>query len=394
MVAQPNDSTRLSQRLRNDSLAQKWADLSLRNKLLVFALGLVTLPGVAFALVAFSGARDALEREVGIQLRQTAERGAEALATALDRARSDVRSWASQDVMRDLLVGDLDKRVSRFLRTAQESKSAYLEIVCVQEDGTVIAASSGNWIGQNVSAWTSVMSARQNGEELVGPVASPAFGRDVLEIVAPVHNPDMPERRIARLILVYDWDGIEEILDTIQVKLADLEKRIAAIVVDGEDRVIGGVSFDGSPAKQSPLADQKWVHLPARGYGKRAAKVSGGSPVSVLVGGASVSEGRPTWEVLFIERSEEALAPVGKIRTRWILFISSILLVGFAVAALLARQFMTAPVVRLRRGASTRKKAVTGTLRRGGIRFAPVTEGIAVVPAMLAANDAPIPGRR
>ena len=79
-----------------------WADLSLRTKLLLFALGLVTLPGVVFALVAFSGARAALEREVGIQLQQTAERGADALAAALERAQSDARSWASQDVMRDL----------------------------------------------------------------------------------------------------------------------------------------------------------------------------------------------------------------------------------------------------------------------------------------------------
>ena len=36
---------------------QAWTDLSLRTKLLVFALGLVIVPGAVFALVTFSGAR-------------------------------------------------------------------------------------------------------------------------------------------------------------------------------------------------------------------------------------------------------------------------------------------------------------------------------------------------
>jgi signal transduction histidine kinase len=44
--------------------------------------------------------------------------------------------------------------------------------------------------------------------------------------------------------------------------------------------------------------------------------------------------------VLFIERTAEALAAVRKVRSRWILVIAIILLVGLAVAALLARQFM------------------------------------------------------
>lgn len=312
----------------------------MRTKLLLFAFALVTLPGIAFAVVAFSGARSALEREVGIQLHQTAERGAEALATSLERARGDVRSWASQDVMRDLLVGDLDKRVSRFLHTVQESKSAYLEALCAQEDGTVVAASSGSWIGRNIRGWQTMRLPAANETTLLGPIQSADFSRNILEIGTPVRNPDAPDQRIARLILVYDWRGSEKVLDTIRIKLAGLGKHVAALVVDEEGAVVGGVSFDGRPAIESPLAEQSWRRLPANGYGKRAATVSDHSRAGVLVGGAVVSEPRPDWSVLFIERSDEALAPVGRIRSRWVLMISSILLVGLAVAALLARQFM------------------------------------------------------
>src|SRR5215470_12489102 len=89
MTADSSKVNGAPRRWRGDRLWQPWVDLSLRTKLLLFALGLVTLPGLAFALFAFSGARAALEREIGIQLHQTAELGADALAAALERAQDD-----------------------------------------------------------------------------------------------------------------------------------------------------------------------------------------------------------------------------------------------------------------------------------------------------------------
>jgi signal transduction histidine kinase len=319
------------------SPSRAWADLSLRTKLLLFALGLVTLPGVVFAFVAFSGARTALEREVGIQLQQTAERGADALASTLERTRSDARSWASQDVMRDLLVGDLDKRVSKFLRAVKADEAAYLEVLCVDEEDRVVAASGGEWIGRSVRGWRAMDSLRAGDDAWVGPTASPDFGAEVLEIGVPIPNPDPPGGRIGSLILICDWDGIQAVLDVIRLKLANLGKRVAAVVVDREGKVIGGVSFDGRPAQHSALAAEGWAESASPGH---AVHRSRGSGDEVLVGAASVSSPADGWSVLFIERTAEALAAVARIRSRWILVIACILVVGLAVAVLLARQFM------------------------------------------------------
>ena len=311
----------------------------MRTKLLLFALGLVTLPGVAFALFAFSGARSALEREVGIQLHQTAEMGADALAADFERAQSDARSWASQDVMRDLLVGDLDKRVSRFLRTVRDNKTTYLEVLCVDRDGRVVAASSGEWIGRSIRAWESVTLLQKGAEAMVGPKASAYFRREVTEIGVPIRNPDPPGDAIGDLILVADWSGVQDLLDGIRVKLTNLEKRVAAIVVDREGQVIGGVSFDGRAAQESALAAETWAELASKRYGKRLVNVSNDAPAGVLVGAARVSNPRG-WSVLFVERTSDALVEVKRIRTRWILMIACILLVGLGMATLLARQVM------------------------------------------------------
>jgi signal transduction histidine kinase len=337
VTARPWDALR---KVRRNRFSQAWADLSLRTKLLLFALGLVTVPGVVFALIAFSGARAALEREVGIQLQQTAERGADALATALERARSDARSWASQDLMRDLVVGDLDKRVSKFVRAVGDNKTSYLEVLCIDARGTVVAASSGEWIGRDVQTWQVMNALRGGGEALVGPIASPDFRRDVLEIAVPVENPDPPGGRIGSLILVYDWNAINGILDGIRVKLANLGKRVAAIVVDREGQVIGGVSFDGQGARESLLAGERWVGVAAGGYGRWVVSGPNEPPVEVLAGAAAVSSSAPAWSVVFVERTAEALAPVRQVRIRWMLLLAGILVVGLAVATLLARQVM------------------------------------------------------
>jgi signal transduction histidine kinase len=313
---------------------QFWADLSLRTRLLLFALALVTVPGALFALIAFSGTRAALEREVGIQLQQTAERGADAASTALQRAQSDARTWAGQDVMRDLLVGDLDKRVSRFLSTVREGEPQYLAVLCTDASGSVIAASSGEWIGHDLHAWPAL---RGGAAALVGPLELPDLGREVLEIAVPIQNPDAPRDRIGSLVLVYDWAGIAAVLDAIRIKLAHLGKRVAALLIDGDGRVIGGVTFNGQPAQRSPLAVERWSGFGANGFGERRVTTPADGPSSVLAGVAGVPHASVPWSVVFIERMDEALAPVRAVRRRWILVSAALLAIGLAVAALLAR---------------------------------------------------------
>jgi two-component system sensor histidine kinase HydH len=334
------DSTGSLDRLRRNPWWRAWVDLSLRAKLRLFALGLVTIPGGAFALMAFSSTRAALEREVEIQLHQTAEQGAQAVASVLERARSDARSWASQDVMRDLMVGDLDKRVSRFLQTVIENEPSYLAVLCTDREGATIAASSGDWIGRDVGSWNAMMPPASSDEGMGGPVANADFDREVLEFGVAIRNPDAPADRIGTLILVYDWAALRHLLDGIRIKLEDLDKHVAAVIVGDAGVVIGGVSFGGVPARESSLAAERWGAHAERdrsvGVGRRA----DARPAGLLVGAARIADADVGWRVLFVERTADALAPVRRVRARWIVIMGGILLVGLMVATLLARQVM------------------------------------------------------
>src|SRR5438132_6525929 len=104
---------------------------SLRAKLQIFSLVLVVVPGVLFALIALARARDALEHAVGQQLGEVAHEALEELTAALAGERNDVRTWAHQDVMRDVVIGDLDKRASRFLRSLTDGGAPYLGLLCI-----------------------------------------------------------------------------------------------------------------------------------------------------------------------------------------------------------------------------------------------------------------------
>jgi len=319
--------------------ARVWADVSLRTNLLLFALGLVTVPGAIFAVVAFAGTRAALEREVGIRLRQSAERGAEAVTASVQRAENDARSLAHQDLMRDLTIGDVDKRVSQLLRGARGSGSPYAAILALDEHGGVVAASSGEWIGQRPPPALAV-AVGATGVAVSGPISLAAAARQVLVVATAIASPDPPHARVGTLVLLYDWDEMRRLLDAIRLRLNGEDTRVATFVVDAAGTVIGGTTFDGSTQLASALTVETGLALPADGYGTGAVVRGNVDRQPVLVGAAPTDLPALGWRVLVAERTREAFAVVDRVRRRWIAMLAGLVLVGLTAAALLARQVL------------------------------------------------------
>src|SRR5439155_1752009 len=114
---------------------------SLRAKLQIFSVVLVMVPGLLFAVISLVRARDALEHAVGDQLGEVAHGTLEELALDLSEERNNIRNWTHQDVMRDVMIGDLDKRVSRFLRSLIDDGAPYLDLLCIDRGGALIGES-------------------------------------------------------------------------------------------------------------------------------------------------------------------------------------------------------------------------------------------------------------
>jgi two-component system, NtrC family, sensor histidine kinase HydH len=346
-------------------LRSTWTDLSLRTRLLLFAVALIALPSGIFTLVAFASVRSTIEREVAIQLHQTAEQGASALGAALERAVDDARSYAAQDLMRDLVVGDLDKRVSRLLRTIVEQKPAYVAVFCLDPSGRVVATSRGDLLGRADPARAAPLGEAT--ESLVGPLDDPELGRTVLEIGVPIQSPDPPHARIGSLIVAYDWSAAQAALDGVRLKLANLGKRVTALLVDRDGKVIGIASPKGRSTRDAALSAERWEPAGRAADGMRPIRIAAGRQLDVLVGAAAL----PTpdradradvgWSVLFVEPASSALAPIGRLRRRWIAITLAVLAAALAAAALLARQVMR-PLGEVTRATATLASHLDGDL--------------------------------
>lgn len=285
---------------------------SLGAKILVLCLGFVLLPSLIFALLAFSGARSALEDAVAVQLTQAAEEGAAAVDMALTAANGEVRLWAQQDLMRELAIGDVDKRVSRFLASIRDSNPAYLDIVCVAPDGQVIAASTGNWLGRRIDEWPVFSALRDRREVVTGPRKTADGSRGVVDIGVRVPNPDQPGENIGVIVLLYDWQHALGLLEPVRVKLTRFGKRVGVYVYGAGGEVLGEVRGEGD-----------------------ALDLAG---ADVMVGEAPVTVLDLSWTIAMVQPKAQALRPVVELRRRWTLALFVVVLLSLGVAVMAARR--------------------------------------------------------
>ena len=78
------------------------------------------VPGAIYGAITVSRSRAAMARVVGRQLVGEARNAADRLATMLRSEQERIHSLAAQDVMREIRIGDFDKRISSLARVGEE----------------------------------------------------------------------------------------------------------------------------------------------------------------------------------------------------------------------------------------------------------------------------------
>lgn len=311
---------------------------SLRGKLILFSLVLVVVPGAVFALIAYASARAALQDAVGRLLAEVAHDTAAEVSELLVREGRTVRTWAHQEVMREVVIGDIDKRVSRFLASLKQSDSGYVELLCTDMSGRVVAASNPALVGlsQTDSDW--FRAAVSGREFLSGPVRPSQDAPQVLEIAAPIHSPDAPGTVIGTFLGWYDWNRVVGVARAIQQNAEAIKLTIDVLLLDDAGVVIAesGGSRLGVLVGQN-LREAGWVAAGRPAERSRPGFVREPKVVA-LVGYARVKWTRPHWTALVVEAPREALAPVYRMRNRLRLLLAGVLLSALGVAILLAER--------------------------------------------------------
>jgi signal transduction histidine kinase len=258
--------------------------------------------------------------------------------------------------MRDLVVGDIDKRISKFLTSLMATYPGYLELLVTDTNDRVVAATEPGRVGQ-------IHRPREerradDGLRPMHPVHDPARGRLVLELVEPIADPEDPAIRLGQLIARYDWARISDVTARVRDGLVGLGLSLDLLVVDDRMRILGGV--------WETIASPVGRTLPALGWQAVASLVGRGKPGFVLeerldavVGYAPAAREDLAWSMLALQPRAQALEPAYRMRRRMAMLLGLVLVAALAVGALLARR-MIRPLRVLTE--ATRRLAATGEL--------------------------------
>jgi len=335
---------------------------SLRAKLLLFSLLLVVVPGVVFALILIASARSALEDAVGRQLVKVAHDTAAELSDLLARESSKISGWANHDVMGDLRSGELSPRITDLLTSLNQADTGYLDLLCVNAEGLVVAASNRALVGGMYADRAWFHAARSGTDFLGGPRVSAVGDQPTLEIAAPIRDPDNRARVIGALLGVYDWKRGVALAERVRINSAALGLTVDVLILNADGVVIAASRNETTMFRGRNLRTAGWLSARPREPGVPPGYVHE-PQADALVGFALVKGPQSGWTALAMQPINEALAPVYRMERHLILLLVGVLLIGLGVAVLLADR-MGRPLRELTRA--------TQEITRGGSSPAPV----------------------
>ncbi len=310
--------------------------MTIRKTLLVAFLSVGLLSAILLASLAFVKAREAVQAEIERNLAIQATGVSADIDKMMFERLQNAATWSHLDIMQDMQVHDVDKRLSHFLAGLHAGyKDVYLNLSCVDSDSRVVSSSNAAQVGQRVVSRPAWLRASLSGAnvELESPIPNES-GALVMRV--PVASA-FASGTLGLLRLKLDWSELYDVLDQATSggggrTLAILDRDGRLIAASRELRERGLLLGRG-------LADWR------KGTAGRAVSVRAGAPVAdsdVIVGAAS-SRGYANfagfgWTTLIIQPVDQALAPVHRMALIFLGLLGLIALLTFSMATWVSRE--------------------------------------------------------
>ncbi len=284
-------------------------------------------------LIAERSSRESLEGVIGRQLAREAGHTAHQLSAVLQTVRETLRSFARQDLMREIRVADIDKRVSMALTTLREGSPVRTDYLVVDPERSVVAASDPSLIGTTPPWVDAGWASAGPGESLVGPLRTEAT--PVLLMTTPIPDPDDPRRTLATLVGVFDWTQLTRVTGAVRRDLAAQGVAAQVLVSRADGSVIGGAQSTGDAGNIARPPD----------LSEAAQGMNGASPdyivdarSGLIIGRASLDPDLPEWKLMVVEPRADALAPARRSSQRLAVGMGLALVTALGLATLAARR--------------------------------------------------------
>ena len=318
--------------------------MSTRRLLLRLLLGMLFGTVAVVGALSFHEFRGALQNEIAGNLQFGASTVMERIDTFLSARVENMRVWRSVEVMQDIRVDDVDKRLSHFLSDLRARQAEiYRALLCTGPDGRIIASSDPALIGQGAptaAGWQAVPGG-PGGEVQVAVDPDGQARRALLRTQIPNA---FGRGDIGYLYVWLDWHAIQALLD----EAAGATTR-EVLLLDADGHVIAR-SRALRRAAAGPLRLDGWTLPPA---GRSVSYQHGGRALGLgnLLVGAATSGGYQQfaglgWHLVMVEPTAVSFRPVWRLFWTLLGVLSLTVLAGVWISTRLADR-IARPVVAL-----------------------------------------------
>lgn len=204
--------------------------MTIRRTLLFAFLLIGLVPAILLAGLAFVKARGALQSEIDLSLVTQADAMTADLDKLLFERLENAATWSSLEVMQDMQVADVDKRLSNFLAQLKSGYAGiYRELYVVDQQGRIVSASNPARLGQLLPPAQVWRRTHLAGADIVLELPRPAADQQrVLGIRTQIRS-QFGGALLGELVLHFDWEQITSLLD----RAAANGRSIAFVTEDG-----------------------------------------------------------------------------------------------------------------------------------------------------------------
>lgn len=303
-------------------------------------LGVIVLVGA----LSFFQFRQSLQSEIAHNLQSGAGAVLQLIDVFFFERLENVRVWRRLEIMQDIRVNDVDKRLSHFLSDLHSGHGAvYQALLCTDKAGRVIAASDSAWIGRSKPAETDWFAVPgEGGTEVV--LESMQSDKGIVAALRATIPDAFGTGELGYLYALLNWNEVMGLLDD---AVAGSER--GALLLDADGRVIAASRGLRLRKDIYSLRLAGWVADGAAGKAHIQTSEALGYP-SLLVGSARSSGYQHFqgfgWHLLMIEPTDVAFAPIWRLLTAMVaLLLLTLAAAGWISSRLAAR--IAQPIVSL-----------------------------------------------
>ncbi|MDO9105586.1 MAG: ATP-binding protein [Methylovulum sp.] len=319
--------------------------MTIRNTLLMSYLLISLASALLITLMIFVHLQEILRAEIEDKLKSQATTIMQQIDTTLFERMENMAMWSQLEVMQEVRVRDVDKRLSHFLNELHAGyDGVYEQIFVVDQDDETVSASDAGMIGTRYQQSRPWLTATHNNHTHSLQHLDTNDGKLYFSI--PI--PDAFESGVlGRLYAGFDWKEIYRLLDAPLPFSASAQSY--ALLVDNNGRLIASSSeLRNNPFKFDRLSEILTLMTDVSGSLTTQADFLDNE--YVLVGYAR-SPGYRTfkgfgWSVLILQPNKSAFAPVWNLWQAVLVFLCLTLALGVMVSFWMSAK-IARPIVRL-----------------------------------------------